>query len=187
MAQIVQHRLLLLLFALLLGITFSHAAPLDSRGTSAFTVLHHSDILTLYAGCNAACQNNRLHHSSPHPGTLTISGYDPDSRPCQSDPTEATCTIGTSGGLLILVEGNSFAANDGVSVVMRRKSDNKALWSGSTYTGNFGSFGLKTSMRDCSNVAGATKNNAYVVAWDARSSKWGKVVDVYTGCTQTTL
>jgi len=71
--------------------------------------------------------------------------------------------------------------------MLRRKSDSKVLWSGSTDTGNFGSFGLKTSMRDCSNVAGATKNNAYVVAWDARSSKWGKAVDVSTGCSQTTL
>lgn len=146
-------------------------------------------MLNSYSACNAECQANRHKgHTSKHPGILTVSKYDPNSKPCYSSPTNGTvCTLTGTGAFNILVEGNSFIPNDGVNVVMHRKSDNKEIWSGGTYTNNFGSFGLKSPMRDCSDVPGVPKNNAYVIAWDAKSSKWGKAVDVSTGCAASSL
>jgi hypothetical protein len=135
-------------------------------------------------GCDATCQWNRAHPPKPHPpGTLSFTDWAPDTTVCNGD----VCSSSDSAVPMIQIDGAQFGPNTYAEIEVYSRATGAQLFSALAPVDNLGYTGVQTSLRDCSQVPDATKNNAYARAYDARASAWGKELDLSTGCTDPVL
>jgi hypothetical protein len=134
-------------------------------------------------GCDSKCQNNRInsHHKSHQTSTIYAMDWVP--MKCYDD---GACSVPQLADPLLALGGNGFPPNTYASFEIYSHETKKLLWSGNSPVGNLGYIYVETPLRDCSGEDYAVKNNAYAQALDARSSKWGKPLDLTVGCKRTT-